>query len=62
MVEGGRKEVNGDQPATKQLSANLLAKGPLGAQNLRALTEGIREDVETARVPCKGEEWPELLH
>ena len=49
MVEGGRKEVDGDQPSAEQIPANLLAEGPFGAQNLQAPTERIREDVEAAR-------------
>ena len=71
MVLGSREQIDGDRPTMKKLLADLLAKSPLGAQDLGAPTEGIRKDVEAARnklgeqrhsVSRKGEELPDRPH
>ena len=49
MCERGGKQVHRDRPPAKQFPANLLAKSPLGAQDLRTPTERIGQYIQVPR-------------
>ena len=60
VVERGGKEVCGDRPKPKQLLADVHTKGPLGAQDLRTPTEGVRYNVELSQYKL-GEQMNSVL-